>query len=125
MIQPQRAKTTISVAALVACMAASGLSGCLAGGLMATSAEGAGTTPKPGPTETVIETETVTAEPEPVESSPVAAPEPEPSAAPATDPRFRTCGKANAAGFGPYERGIDAEYRWYRDADNDGTVCES
>jgi hypothetical protein len=42
---------------------------------------------------------------------------------PATDPRFDTCKQAKAAGYGPYQRG-DAEYGWYRDADNDGEVCE-
>ena len=40
-----------------------------------------------------------------------------------TDPRFRTCGEAIAAGFGPYYRG-ETEYSWYRDADSDGVVCE-
>lgn len=42
-----------------------------------------------------------------------------------TDPRFRTCGAANAAGYGPYRRGIDEEYAWYVDRDGDGLVCES
>jgi hypothetical protein len=27
-----------------------------------------------------------------------------------TDPRFATCAKANAAGYGPYRRGVDPEY---------------
>ena len=40
------------------------------------------------------------------------------------DPRFSTCADAKAAGYGPYYRGIDPEYDWYRDADNDGVVCE-
>ena len=39
------------------------------------------------------------------------------------DPRFPTCGEANAAGFGPYTRG-DAEYDWYIDRDRDGVACE-
>ncbi len=42
----------------------------------------------------------------------------------ATDPRFETCGQAIAAGYGPYTKGIDAEYFWYIDRDNDGSVCE-
>lgn len=42
----------------------------------------------------------------------------------ALDPRFRTCGAALAAGFGNYIRGVNREYRWYRDADRDGVVCE-
>lgn len=40
------------------------------------------------------------------------------------DPRFSYCYQANAAGYGPYWRGRDAEYYWYEDADNDGEVCE-
>ncbi|WP_113700827.1 thermonuclease family protein [Nonomuraea lactucae] len=40
------------------------------------------------------------------------------------DPRFRTCGEANAAGYGPYTRGRDPEYAWYQDRDGDGVVCE-
>jgi hypothetical protein len=40
------------------------------------------------------------------------------------DPRFSTCTAAKAAGYGPYYRGVDPEYAWYRDADNDGIVCE-
>lgn len=40
------------------------------------------------------------------------------------DPRFGTCREAIASGFGPYVRGVDAEYHWYRDGDKDGTVCE-
>jgi micrococcal nuclease len=41
-----------------------------------------------------------------------------------TDPRYRTCGDANAAGYGPYTRGRDPEYAWYQDRDGDGIVCE-
>jgi hypothetical protein len=55
---------------------------------------------------------------------PTAAPiAPPPTAAP-TDPRFDTCKEAKANGYGPYVRGQDPEYGWYRDADSDGTVCE-
>ena len=42
----------------------------------------------------------------------------------ATDPSFPTCAAANRAGFGPYQRGVDTEYNWYRDRDGDGLVCE-
>ena len=42
----------------------------------------------------------------------------------ATDPRFDTCGEAIAAGYGPYTKGINAEYFWYIDRDKDGSVCE-
>jgi hypothetical protein len=41
-----------------------------------------------------------------------------------TDPRFDTCAKANAAGYGPYVRGTDPEYEWYVDRDSDGVACE-
>ena len=41
------------------------------------------------------------------------------------DPRFDTCAKATAKGYGPYRKGRDAEYEWYRDGDKDGTVCDS
>ena len=40
------------------------------------------------------------------------------------DPRYRYCTEAKAAGYGPYLRGIDPEYSWYRDGDSDGIVCE-
>jgi len=39
------------------------------------------------------------------------------------DPRFSTCKAANAAGFGPYYKGINPEYVWYIDANHDGKVC--
>ncbi|RYU09784.1 excalibur calcium-binding domain-containing protein [Nocardioides iriomotensis] len=42
----------------------------------------------------------------------------------ATDPRFSYCYEANDNGYGPYRRGVDPEYAWYDDADNDGVVCE-
>lgn len=41
-----------------------------------------------------------------------------------TDPRFGTCREAKAHGYGPYRRGIDPEYFWYRDADHDGVDRE-
>jgi hypothetical protein len=40
------------------------------------------------------------------------------------DPRFSTCAEANAHGYGPYYKGRDPEYYWYRDADHDGVDCE-
>jgi cell division septation protein DedD len=45
--------------------------------------------------------------------------------APRTDPRFGTCRAANAAGYGNYQQGVDPEYYWYQDRDNDGWVCET
>jgi hypothetical protein len=40
------------------------------------------------------------------------------------DPQFSYCYEAKSHGYGPYIRGIDPEYSWYRDGDGDGTVCE-
>lgn len=40
------------------------------------------------------------------------------------DPQFRTCAAAKKAGYGPYIKGQDPEYEWYRDADHDNVVCE-
>ncbi|MFP5359258.1 MAG: DUF1524 domain-containing protein [Actinomycetes bacterium] len=40
------------------------------------------------------------------------------------DPDMGTCTAAKAAGYGPYVRGEDVEYGYYRDGDSDGTVCE-
>ncbi|MDN4474697.1 DUF1524 domain-containing protein [Demequina sp. SYSU T00192] len=53
-----------------------------------------------------------------------ATPSPTATAASSTDPRFSSCAKALDAGYGPYVRGEDEEYGWYRDGDGDGTVCE-
>jgi Protein of unknown function (DUF1524)/Excalibur calcium-binding domain len=39
------------------------------------------------------------------------------------DQRFPFC-KDLPAGYGPYYRGSDPEYAWYRDSDGDGVVCE-
>ncbi|MEY4408974.1 MAG: hypothetical protein RLZZ138_225 [Actinomycetota bacterium] len=53
------------------------------------------------------------------------APQPTPTSTKAgQDPRFGTCKEAKANGFGPYLKGVDEEYDWYRDGDSDGTVCE-
>jgi micrococcal nuclease len=54
---------------------------------------------------------------------PTTAPPPLPASG-GLDPQFGTCREAKANGFGPYVRGVDPEYSWYRDADSDGIVCE-
>ncbi|GAA4234226.1 micrococcal nuclease [Streptosporangium album] len=66
-------------------------------------------TPTPAPTRT----------PKPPKPSDPPAPRPSTTPSPkpsdsggGTDPRFRTCGEANAAGYGPYRRGTDPEYGW-------------
>lgn len=80
----------------------------------------------PGPT--VTETVTIAAPaPKPTAATTRKATAPAPLQAPAPsglDPRFDTCKAAIAAGYGPYYEGKDPEYDWYRDADNDGKVCE-
>jgi hypothetical protein len=48
---------------------------------------------------------------------------PAPAADGQTDPRFPFC-KDLPPGYGPYYKGTDPEYYWYRDADSDGVVCE-
>lgn len=71
---------------------------------------------------------TVAATAAPTTAAPVttAAPPPAPpaTAAPSNDPRFGTCKEAKAHGYGPYVRGRDPEYSWYRDGDGDGVTCE-
>jgi beta-lactam-binding protein with PASTA domain len=50
--------------------------------------------------------------------------EPPPEPVKNTDPKFGTCGEANANGYGDYQRGVHDEYDWYQDRDGDGRVCE-
>lgn len=47
----------------------------------------------------------------------------DPPASSCSGARYDTCAEAKSAGCGPYYEG-EAEYEWYRDADNDGIVCE-
>ena len=90
----------------------------------------------PTPASTAPPTAAPTVPPTP---APTAAPTPPPPVPPTTkptpappppvspsgmDPRFSTCKAAKSAGFGPYVRGVNREYDWYRDADRDGIVCE-
>ena len=42
----------------------------------------------------------------------------------APDPNYRTCKQVKANHAGPYVRGRDQEYAYYRDTDGDGVVCE-
>lgn len=74
-----------------------------------------------------------TAQPTPRPIKPTATPRPTPQPKPTPaakpthnrlDPRYRTCKLAKSEGYGPYRRGVDPEYDWYRDADHDGIVCE-
>lgn len=58
------------------------------------------------------------------EGSTTSQPKPTPKPPSGNDPRFSTCKAAKSAGYGPYRRGVDPEYSWYRDSDNDGVVCE-
>lgn len=51
------------------------------------------------------------------------APKSESKPKPDLDPRYPYC-KDLPAELGPYLRGVDPEYDWYRDGDKDGIVCE-
>ncbi|TYC19323.1 excalibur calcium-binding domain-containing protein [Micromonospora sp. MP36] len=82
-------------------------------GAVTPSARPTTTAPRPSPSRT-------TSSPRPTRTSSKPTPPPEPK----TDPRFRNCKEANKAGYGPYYRGVDPEYAWYRDQDGDGVVCE-
>ncbi len=73
-----------------------------------TTAPTHGPSPRPTPRPTV---EPTSPAPAPVQSA-------------GLDPRFGTCKAAVAAGYGPYTRGVDPEYDWYRDSDHDGIDCE-
>ncbi|MBW3656603.1 MAG: DUF1524 domain-containing protein [Gemmatimonadetes bacterium] len=55
---------------------------------------------------------------------PSAPPKPKVDTQAGVDPDYGTCKEAKANGAGPYVRGRDVEYEWYRDGDSDGTVCE-
>ncbi|ACZ83133.1 thermonuclease family protein [Streptosporangium roseum] len=83
-------------------------------------------TPTPAPTPTGTPNPpkpSPTSKPTPT-SKPSPTPKPSDTGSTGNDPRFRTCGEANAAGYGPYRRGVDPEYAWYQDRDGDGLVCE-
>lgn len=74
----------------------------------------------PSPTQSVKPKVTKSAKPKPSPKATKSTRPPQPK----TDPRFSTCSAAKAAGYGPYTRGQDPEYYWYRDGDKDGDVCE-
>ncbi|MFN3865480.1 MAG: DUF1524 domain-containing protein [Demequina sp.] len=63
---------------------------------------------------------------QPVDAVPSRSADPTPTAttAESLDPDMGTCKAAKAAGLGPYVRGEDPEYAYYRDGDGDGEVCE-
>lgn len=69
------------------------------------------TTARPSPKPTPRKT---TARPKPVRTT----------KAPSTDHQYGTCKEAIAHGLGPYYKGKDPEYYWYRDPDHDGVTCE-
>lgn len=72
------------------------------------------TLPTDPPADSTPAEETVEADPAQVSTSPDSG----------QDPRFASCEDATSAGYGPYERGVDPEYAWYSDRDDDGIVCE-
>jgi hypothetical protein len=75
---------------------------------------------EPAPTVTRTVPQTATATPSSIPAEGVT----EQSETSALDPRFNTCGEANAAGYGPYVSGVNPEYDWYIDRDKDGIDCE-
>lgn len=91
----------------------------------ATSTTPVPTTPPPAPPAPATPTAAAPAPapPAPPAPAPPAAEQPAPAGG-GLDPRFSTCKKAKAAGYGPYVKGVDPEYDWYRDADHDGVDCE-
>lgn len=84
------------------------------------AAHGMPAQPAPEPVPAPVQPEPA---PAPMQPDPVPAPA-QPAPAPETDPQFRTCGEANDNGYGDYQAGVDPEYNWYQDRDNDGWVCE-
>lgn len=124
--QPRRVliRSAVTVLALGCAVALAGCSGQL---VVDTDEAAAAETAAPKVTPTPTSSATPTPTPTPTASpTPTTLPEPEPEPAqqPTTDPRFDTCGEAIAVGYGPYIRGVDPEYDWYRDGDKDGDVCE-
>ncbi|GIG67204.1 hypothetical protein Pen01_34990 [Phytomonospora endophytica] len=81
---------------------------------------GAQATPTATPSRTASPSATPSKTPSPSPTPSKKKPPPPPD----TDPKYGTCKDAIAAGYGPYEEGVDPEYYWYRDADGDGVVCE-
>jgi outer membrane biosynthesis protein TonB len=80
--------------------------------------------PKPTPVRVVAVATTKPPAPKPTPAPVRTTTRPPAPPAPTTDPRFGTCREAKANGYGPYTRGVDPEYYWYRDADHDGIDCE-
>ena len=55
----------------------------------------------------------------------VTTPTPKPTGQAGSDPQFSSCAEAARNGYnGPYYQGVDSEYDWYEDRDQDGVVCE-
>lgn len=137
---PQRPQHRIPAVGIIVIALGAALFGCVAGaGIASSDPETAQPAAAP---KAITSTVTVTATPEatpspvvePTTSSPKptrkAKPRPTPkptprkTRAPSTDPRFDTCTEAKANGYGHYREGVDPEYDWYEDRDNDGVVCE-
>lgn len=68
--------------------------------------------------------ETIT-EPAPVvEEMPTTHQEVLPNPTGGIEPNYGSCEAVKMVGAGPYTQGVDPEYDFYRDGDNDGVVCE-
>lgn len=95
------------------------------------SSEGTTTTAPPRLFVTPSTTTTTTTKPKPTPKKTIAKPRPTVRtttapkvSTPKVDLNYGTCAQAKAAGKGPYYRGRDIEYNFYRDRDGDGVVCE-
>ncbi|WAS90762.1 GmrSD restriction endonuclease domain-containing protein [Nannocystis punicea] len=64
------------------------------------------------------------AKPREAAERPAAPAKPAPAPSRSVDPDYGSCKEAKRHGAGPYRRGVDPEYAYYRDADGDGVVCE-
>lgn len=80
----------------------------------------ASASPAPDPTSAELTSPSATAKPPPRPSPSTA----RTSRAPSIDPRYDSCREARAHGYGPYYKGVDPEYYWYRDPNKDGVVCD-
>ncbi|MFW7415756.1 GmrSD restriction endonuclease domain-containing protein [Demequina sp. SO4-18] len=77
----------------------------------------------PGPGDQPVIADNVGRAPD-AEPTPRASPSRATTGEDALDPDLGTCKAAKAEGYGPYVRGVDPEYDYYRDGDGDGEVCE-
>lgn len=81
-------------------------------------------TPSPSPTPYSTPSRKASLKPSPKRTTVKPSPVRKVTSAPTTDHQYSTCKEAISHGLGPYVKGEDREYYWYRDTDSDGVVCE-